>query len=542
MSLLAGLSTTVTPTRLGIRWLRPLPGLVRVPVFDPSYPDRAYVVVYEEKRRSYRVYAFLAATGDPLWETELPNGGYGAPLATGSLLVCLSRFTDVTALNSVTGEIVWTYSTANRIRSPLNQILTLTVFSSGGEILGLDPSGSLRFHARLPGHFFFGLCAEGPNRSILTFGVGSNNGKQILAVYSFDDGGELLWMHELGPGEIASSDTSGVWCEEGVAFVGGTESIAAIDARNGLVLWTIDSPLLSQRSMLTGDSSRVYATSVEGILIACDRRTGSLIWRKKISDDGLYMPATVAGDRLLIEADGMLQVIDSKSGTLLQEVPVGHAPYGCCAVHDDLLLFGGGDPPYFGLLCGVDLRSQSSMRCHFEKEYFAPVMGETLHAALTVDGCGTSIVAAELDLSSLGGKPQSKPFGRFGDTFLFSWQAQPGRNWGFYAIPVRIETSAAVAFSTARLVLFEADGLPPRILLKSIRLRKQERPDYSGAACLQAIRALSGDEVEQADMRDMVDAILAHAPGYSPFQIWRIVARRALQTQASKANELPEFR
>jgi hypothetical protein len=38
-----------------------------------------------------------------------------------------------------------------------------------------------------------------------------------------------------------------------------------------------------------------------------------------------------------------------------------------------------------------------------------------------------------------------------------------------------------------------------------------------------------------------VDTILRRSPGYGPFEIWRIIARRALLSSARTADQLPEL-
>ncbi|MDR1281546.1 MAG: hypothetical protein LBK99_12075 [Opitutaceae bacterium] len=78
------------------------------------------------------------------------------------------------------------------------------------------------------------------------------------------------------------------------------------------------------------------------------------------------------------------------------------------------------------------------------------------------------------------------------------------------------------------------------IVLDNIEMKPQENLNYSGASCIQALRKMYGENLEQSDIRDMTDNVLDKS-GLKPFDTWRSVARRLLPGKAKHTSELPEF-
>jgi outer membrane protein assembly factor BamB len=530
--------------RLGLAWVRYLNGLVRTPVLDPRHPDRAYVLIYDEKRRRYDIEAFRKADGSRIWTAAVPNGGYGTPAVRGDQLIVLSRFTEVTALSTEDGRELWTFHTDQRVRSAVVVIDDLAFASAGGTIVGLDRAGRTAYEAHAPGAFFFGAVAAGPEGSILSLGTRHERGTSRLFVWAFDRQGRLTWRHDLGTSSVASADTSGVRSSDGVVYVGADGAVFAIDAADGSLRWRSKIEGAAFRAVCVLDGERVYATTIDGYLAAFDRATGAERWSKFLTTEGIWMPASVSADRVFVVAAGVLQAFDPATGLRLQELAVGESPYSACVLTEDHLLLGGGDPPYHGLLLGFALRTDDArdVRCQLERELFIIRPGDTIDLSVTVTGHAGPVQELTVDLRSLDGPGESRPLRRDGATFAFTVAPGPGRRWGTYALPVTIDVDGQRIVRTLRLVLENDDSMPRRVLLTDVPRVVQEKPNYSGAAIMQAVRALHGDDVEQVDMRRTVDAILEKARDYSPFQIWRIIARRALLSGARKPEELPELR
>jgi hypothetical protein len=99
----------------------------------------------------------------------------------------------------------------------------------------------------------------------------------------------------------------------------------------------------------------------------------------------------------------------------------------------------------------------------------------------------------------------------------------------------------ARGFQVALVELPRRKALPNSVLLSSIARIRQEDPRYSGAAVYQMIERHYGyPGTSQAERRRMVDWI-RNRSGYQPFDVWRILLRRAATSSATRLEDLPEF-
>jgi hypothetical protein len=222
---------------------------------------------------------------------------------------------------------------------------------------------------------------------------------------------------------------------------------------------------------------------------------------------------------------------------------VGQCPYSALTFCGDRALLGGGDPPYWGMLIGFDIQSDSrqGLVCVFAQQRHVAQANRPLDLVLLVSGCEEPIQRVSVDFSQLQGPSSLAPDYREGDRFMFTVQPGIAPRWGTYALPVEVETTCRKYPSTAFLELDDSSAEPRRLLLPGYADVVQQEMDWSGAALMAAVRQQYGDKVDQDAMRDMIDSILDRS-GYLPFDTWRIVARRALSTNARRTSELPEFR
>ncbi len=543
------LNSTAPISRLKLKWIRNLHGLVRTPIYDPNNEERAFVVVYQEKFHLYAIVAFNIHSGEIYWQQEVINGGYGAPTIHKKQLVVLSSFTNIEAMDVDTGEILWQYETNKRVRSPLAVIDGLIVGSSGGEIFGVNSKGEKAFEISVPEAFFFGLCEKGGENEILSLGTHFEKSRgSILSLYAFAKDGTQNWRCDLGIGNVASSDTSGVLVVGDKAFVGSRDAIYAINLEDGSVAWETHGFGISCRHLLTSDGAAIYATTLDGHIGALDIESGDVIWDKYVADEGIWMPATIVGERVMVVGNGSLHCFDKKTGILIQEIAVGQSPYSACSVRGEMVLLGAGDPPYNGYLIGFEgITDEVKQRndifsCRLEKEHLEILPDEPVNITLTISGLPVDIKDLVMNLSSIGGAEVASPIQRFDNTFIFSVEPTDGRRWGKYALPVTITLeNGEIKYSTVKLQISVEESLPGRFLIHDVPKITQEETNMSGAACMQAARELFGDKThQQGEMRKMVDYIQDKS-GYQSFDVWRLIARRALNTKATTVEELPEY-
>jgi outer membrane protein assembly factor BamB len=526
---------------LGFRWIQRLDGLVRLAVPDPGNPKRAVVVLYAEKRRVYEALLIDVSSGRIIWRREVANGGYGSPTFFKDLVVVHSRFTGITALGKEDGTVAWQYMSKSRVRSTLVAYGSLLVFSAGNELLGLDPEGRVAMCVPVPRVFMFGAPVQYGEHWLTLATSPHAHGESRICLLCLSPAHGEVWSVDLGPGGIASSDTSGILVIGDVATIAGDHVICAVDISKGEVVWRRPVSGLGQRHICTSHCDMIFSTTVDGHVRALST-AGTVKWERILSEHGIWSPASIMGDRVLVPSEGVLYVLDGETGRTLQQIPVGQCPYSAVTFSGDIALLGGGDPPYWGLLFGFDVltKPKHDVICSLAQQRRYSDVERSIDLVLQVSGHMEEISDVFIDFSTIGGNARQGPAQRDGDRFTFVVAPGSGYRWGTYALPIVLTVGSKELQQTVLLVLDEIRTVPARVLLSGFEGIRQKQADWSGAALMAAVRNHHGDPVEQGKMREMVDAIRERA-GYLPFDTWRIITRRALSTRAKCVEELPEF-
>lgn len=218
-----------------------------------------------------RVRAFLAATGEGLWEVDAapPNDSesFGGGLAydEGRLFVS-TGFGQIVALDPATGSEVWRRQSASPFRAgPTAQGGLVFAISVENKIEAVDArNGELRWsHAGI---------AE--TASVLGGSSASSDGTIVVVPYS---SGELFALRR---------DTGRVVWAESLAAVRRVDTVSTLADIKGL-------PVI--------DRGRVYAVSHSGRTIAIDLRSGARLW--ELEAGGTQTP-WLAGDFLFLLTAG----------------------------------------------------------------------------------------------------------------------------------------------------------------------------------------------------------------------------------------------
>ncbi len=522
------------------KWVVPLDGLVRHPVPDPYNKGHAVVVIYAEKRRTYEVRYFKTASGEELWRKEVVNGGYGSPTFLSDLILVQTEFAGVEALRR-DGTTAWRYTTASRVRSSFVADGDGLLFSSGSDLIALDATGAERMRLTTPRAFLFGRPERHGSGWLSLATVGTPRGSEVQLLKLSPDSSEC-WSVSIGLGEIASSDTSGFYLEGGRAYIGGPSTVCCVDVEAGEMCWEVPIVGIAHRHSCIGDGASIYYTTVDGHVGAIGY-DGQPQWERMLSRQGVWASPSLLGDRIAVPCNGLLFVLDAATGATIQQAAVGQSPYSAVSFAEDgVAMIGGGDPPYWGLLVGFDVCSETAVSdpiCTLTqpKQDVDPTRGLDLVLTIQADG---KVSDVEVDFAPIGGLGVKSPDSEEGNRFIFSILPAQGYRWGCYALPVEFSAGGRRVRQTVALELDDPTPLPGRVLLKGFEQVRQEEEHWSGAALMAAMRTRLGDPVGQSDMRDMVDAVREHS-GYLPFDTWRILARRALSTSAKRAADLPEF-
>ena len=210
-----------------------------------------------------RIGAYDSETGEPKWKTQLKTeedeGTLGGGIAfDGVRLYITTGFSEVAALNSASGEVIWRRKLLNPMRS----------------------APTVR-----DGRVFVVTIAN------------------ELFVLSAADG-ETVWSHS-GYSEVASLvGGASPAVDSGIVIVPYTSGeIVALRVENGREVWRDTLPPLQRTDPITSlahvrgrpviDRGRVFVIGNSGRMVAIDLRTGYRVWEKKIG--GVHGP-WVAGE------------------------------------------------------------------------------------------------------------------------------------------------------------------------------------------------------------------------------------------------------
>jgi hypothetical protein len=525
------LSTDEKLESLSLNWALPIPGLIRVNVFD-SDGKHGYVVIYKEKDRIYQAMKYSLLNGEIIWSTEVVNGGYGSPAVTDKYLLIHSNFSDIIALDKYTGSEIWNHKTNSRIRSSITENEGSIYVSSSDTIFELNMEGFRLNSYSSESTFFYGAVSF-INGSILSLGTKPN-----------EKSGDLIAQYDLGENRVVSSDTSGICLNGNIAYVGAENKITAIDLYNQTELWQKDIAGDCGRQMITYSDNMIFYTTSNGILGALSASSGKSEWTNTYDLINIVTPVTTFKNKLVVPINGELCTINKVDGLLLSKQPVGHSPYSALTINNGFALIGAGEPPNHGILVcfkyNNSVQQQTlSLKAELSNSY---IESETINGVIRGDfeslkpkriTLATELIATENEIELIHMEK---------DTYKFSFQPKSNLLPSSYTIPVEFESEqGSIKLSFVTLKINTRRKLPDRHILPFKPLMEQKDYLHSGSCISQAIRKeFSGDHVPQENFREMVDKIKEKS-GYEDFQIWRIILRRALTSQATNFMELPEF-
>ena len=130
--------------------------------------------------------------------------------------------------------------------------------------------------------------------------------------------------------------------DRSVVVVTPNASIAAIDARNGKIIWTStpdDGPTADVRMPSPAAAhGRVYAANTRGHVYAIDSPSGKLLWRRDLGSRVNTSLALAGGGLYAGTIDGYLHEIDPASGAVRARVALGGFGFGTLVPKGSLLL------------------------------------------------------------------------------------------------------------------------------------------------------------------------------------------------------------
>ncbi len=259
------------------------------------------------------VHAVDADTGEGLWRTEIGGGIFFGPAVAEGLAVAAS--TDertVTALDTATGEVVWTHE-GDHVSLSLPAIAdgrvligTSTPDYTSGGLLALDlATGEELWHAQGHGD------TQGSSPVLYDhLAIIGSHSSGAVAAYDVATG-ERVWHHLVGTAVTSSTAAT----SSGLVLGGAQDSsVWALDATSGERLWTDTMPASVLSSTAVAEGTAVFVSS-DGTVAAYTSR-GTV--RGTVTGPDGPVEATVA-----LEGTDHVTTTDPETGVFELAPPVG---------------------------------------------------------------------------------------------------------------------------------------------------------------------------------------------------------------------------
>lgn len=218
---------------------------------------------------------------------------------------------NVLKIDPDTGDLIWSTNITGRDIFDLdNHLVALgtvdmhdgysrdLVFTSGkhGYVVALDPETGAQ-HWRTPvGTHMNAQVQDIPEGETVEVWPGTLGG--VETPFAYQDGVVYLPIFEL-PSEYSPTGFAGDF-----DFTTAVGKMAAVDARNGNILWQIDVPsgVLAAATVV---NDLVFTGSLDGVVRAYSTADGTLVWSTQATA-GLNAPLAISGDFLYVPAGGPL--------------------------------------------------------------------------------------------------------------------------------------------------------------------------------------------------------------------------------------------
>jgi len=274
-----------------------------------------------------------------------PSLYLGLSPALGDGLVFVAGYKgNVTALEEVSGEVRWLASTKMRISGgPGYGSKRVVVGSEEGEVAAFDPDNGRQLWKHRVSSEVLSPPLVGPEIVV----VRTVDGK-VFGLKAAD--GSVVWIYDRAVPALSLRGTGLPVMAAGQVIAGFDNGrLSALRARDGEELWTSRASTPAGRTELQRlvdvdaapvvDEGVVYAVTFQGRLAAMDSRSGSIIWRRRMSS---YSGLALDEHRLFVtDQDGVVWAISrDTAATLWQQNALSGRRLSAPAVDGDFLVVG----------------------------------------------------------------------------------------------------------------------------------------------------------------------------------------------------------
>ncbi len=224
-------------------------------------------------------HAFATVDGREAWSIRTIGPVRGAPAIVGHIAIFASDGATATAVDTRTGEVLWTHPLRAADNTSVAAADGLVVFGlqDGVAVALALANGTERWRADTGDGARIGTPAIADGRVYLATLDDNGPGTHHIVVLDLDTGSEL-WRFD-SPGDVPAYTPA---IADGRAIVDSEDgSVTALDVANGGILWQAPAPGLVEVVPTIADGT-VYAASNGGSAFALDAATGLERWRVPI--------------------------------------------------------------------------------------------------------------------------------------------------------------------------------------------------------------------------------------------------------------------
>ncbi len=286
-----------------------------------------------------RVTALESSTGEFLWTTDISPLGKEAPLIGGGLafgagkIFATSPHAEVLALDAKTGKILWRFATQSPVRAAPTfaegRLYVLTI-SNQLEVLDVEKGTRLWEHAGITEYAgLLGTASPAVSKGVVVVTYSSG---EIFALKA--ENGHQLWTETLSSTRRPDSLSSlshiralPVIEENKVIVIGHNQKMAAYDVRRGERLWERSIGGTRTPAVVGGF---IFMVNSHNELLCVTSDYGQVIWVRKLDFDSdhphkiIWEGPLVAGNKLyLVNTRGNLVILDPINGKILSERQLG---------------------------------------------------------------------------------------------------------------------------------------------------------------------------------------------------------------------------
>jgi len=267
--------------------------------------------------------------GETLWSNKLKldvsaGAGYG-----DALVFIGTEEGEVVALHASTGELAWRAEVGGEIlASPMAGTGTVVVSTSVDRLTGLSSvDGTQKWSLKQSTPR---LTLRGRSRPLVMSDIvfaGFENGKLLLVRL---ENGQTLWEKRVGDAvgkseleRLADVDSRPILIKDTIYAAAYQSRVVAIHAPSSRIVWENNTSTYQDMAV---DSSNIYVTDENDVVIAIDRSNGLTVWRQQAFGYRSVSAPAVADDYIVVgDREGYLHVLDKQTGEQAGRIKLGSA-------------------------------------------------------------------------------------------------------------------------------------------------------------------------------------------------------------------------